>query len=172
MTSSRIPHALDFAPWLSIAHRYDGLRELLQDGTLNPTVREFFRGTRFPVELVHEKTPWCAAFACTVFEISGVPHPRSARARDFLHSPHFVKLVSPVLGSLLVFERSTPGLASDRYGHVGFCDAALVSVHQLEVSCFGGNQANAACARRKKMEHLIAPLWPKGHPLPPAAVLA
>jgi uncharacterized protein (TIGR02594 family) len=163
----------DFAPWLRIAHRYDGLRELLDDGQLSPTVRDFFRATKYPRELVTTKTPWCAAFACPVFEICGVPHPHSARARDFLKSPHFVALRAPVLGSLLVFERHQPGtLASDTYGHVGFCARALVSPHQLEVQCFGGNQDNAACARRKKLEHLIASLWPKGHPLPPDAVLA
>lgn len=165
--------AADFAPWLRIAHRWDGLRELDDAGELNPTVREFFVVTRFPRELVNKKTSWCAAFACTVFEIAGVPHPHSARARDFLKSPHFVQLRAPVLGCVLVFERTQPGaLANDAQGHVGFCDRALVSPHQLEVVCFGGNQDNAVCGRRKLLEHLIAPLWPKGYPLPPSAVLA
>lgn len=158
----------EFAPWLGIAHRYDGLRELEPDGTLNPTVRDMFRNTRFPRELVNVKTAWCGAFACTVFEIAGVQHPHTARARDFIGSPLFVHLQFPVLGSLLVFERAS-GLQSDKTGHVTFCDRSLVSPSQLEVQCFGGNQDNAVCGRRKKLQHLIASLWPKGWPLPPDA---
>lgn len=162
----------DLCPWLRIAHRWDGLRELDDAHELNPVVREFFRVTRFPRELVNKRTSWCAAFACTVLELAGVPHPRSARARDFLRSPHFVTLKHPVRGCVLVFEREVGGVVSDIYGHVGFCDRDLVSLTQLEVVCFGGNQDNAACARRKKLEHMIAPLWPKGWPLPPGAELA
>lgn len=163
----------DFAPWLRIAHRWSGLRELLDDsGELNPTVREFFRATRFPSELVNKRTSWCAAFVCTVLELAGVAHPHSARARDFLASPHFVPLVAPVRGCVLVFERSVSGVVSDIYGHVAFCDRDLVSPTQAEVVAFGGNQDNAVCARRKKLEHLIAPLWPRGWALPPGAELA
>jgi uncharacterized protein (TIGR02594 family) len=162
----------EFAPWLRIAHRWDGLRELDDLGELNATVREFFRATRFPRELVNKRTAWCSAFACTVFELCSIPHPHSARARDFLDSPHFVALRAPVRGCLLVFERSAGGLASDLYGHVGFCDRTPLSATQADVVCFGGNQDNAACARRKKLEHLIASLWPKGWPLPPGAELA
>jgi len=161
----------EHCPWLRIAHRWDGLRELDDTGELNPVVREFFRVTRFPRELVNKKTSWCAAFVCTVLELAGVPHPRSARARDFLASPHFVHLRAPVLGCVLVFERTVGGVVSETYGHVGFCDRAPLSAAQLDVVCFGGNQDNAACARRKKLEHLIASLWPKGWPLPPGAVL-
>lgn len=162
----------EHCPWLRIAHRYDGLRELEPDGSLNSTVRDFFKCTRYPRELVTVKTPWCSAFACTVFELCGVPHPFSARARDFLGSPHFVTLKHPVLGSLLVFERSVPGVASDKHGHVAFCDRALVTPTQPEVVAFGGNQDNAVCSRRKKVDHLIATLWPRGFELPPSAELA
>lgn len=161
----------EFSPWLRIAHRYDGLRELDDSGELNPTVRDFFRNTRFPRELVTKSTAWCSAFVCTVFEISGVPHPHSARARDFLRSPLFVELRAPVLGCVLVFER-TVGLTHDLYGHVAFCDRSLLSAQQLDVVCFGGNQDNAACARRKNLATLVASLWPKGYPMPPDAVLA
>lgn len=166
------PNTTEFAPWLRIAHRWDGLRELDDAGELSPTVRQFFRATRFPRELVNKKTAWCAALVCTCFELLGIQHPRSARARDFLGSPHFVVLRAPVRGCVLVFERAVGGVASDLYGHVGFCDRDLVSASQTDVMCFGGNQDNAACARRKKLEHLIASLWPKGWPLPPGAELA
>ncbi len=170
--SQQIGGSFEYCPWLRIAHRWDGLRELDDAGELNSVVREFFRATRYPRELVNKRTAWCSAFACTVLELAGVPHPRSARARDFLNSPHFVALRAPVLGSLLVFERSVGGLASDTYGHVAFCDRGLVSAAQTEVVSFGGNQDNAVCGRRKKLEHLIAALWPKGWPLPPGAELA
>lgn len=162
----------EFCPWLRIAHRWDGLRELDDLGELNPVVREFFKVTRYPRELVNKRTSWCSAYACTVLELAGIPHPRSARARDFLSSPHFVALRAPVRGCVLVFERSVGGLVSDIYGHVGFCDRDLVSPSQLDVMCFAGNQDNAVCGRRKKLEHLIASLWPKGWPLPPGAELA
>lgn len=162
----------ELCPWLRVAHQYDGLRELTDAGELSDTVRDFFRSTRFPRELVNKRTAWCSAFACTCFELAGVKHPRSARARDFLDSPHFVRLKRPVRGALLVFERFVAGKVSDDAGHVGFCDRDLVSPHQLEVACYGGNQRNAACMERKKLQHLIATLWPKGWPLPPGAELA
>jgi len=162
----------ELCPWLRIAHQYDGLRELTDAGELNDTVRDFFRSTRFPRELVDKRTPWCAAFACTCFELANVKHPRSARAKDFLDSPHFVKLRRPVRGAALVFERFVAGKLTEHAGHVTFCDRDPLSVHQVEVACFGGNQRNAACMERRKTEHLIATLWPKGWPLPPGAELA
>jgi uncharacterized protein (TIGR02594 family) len=161
----------DLCPWLRIAHRYDGLRELDDLGELNDTVRHFFKNTGYPWGLVTKKTPWCSAFACTVFQTLNIPHPRSARARDFVRSPHFVKLKRPVRGAVLVFERHVPGKPNDLHGHVTFCDRELVSPHQVEAYCFGGNQDNGACSRRQKLEHLIASLWPKGWPLPPGAEL-
>jgi uncharacterized protein (TIGR02594 family) len=161
----------ELAPWLRIAHRWDGLAELDDAGELSPTVRDFFRVTRFPLELVNKRTSWCAAFACTVCELAGIPHPHSARARDFLDSPHFVKLRAPVLGCLLIFERAVGGTVSETYGHVGFCDRELLYAQQDDVMCFGGNQDNRACSRRKKRAGLIACLWPKGWPLPPGAQL-
>lgn len=159
----------DLCPWLRIAHRYDGLRELDDAGNLSPTVRDFFRNTKYPRELVDKRTPWCAAFAATCFEVCNVPHPHSARARDYVDSPLFVHLRSPVRGAALVFERGRPGALT---GHIGFCDRDLVSPLQLEVACFGGNQDNGANMRRKKLAELIATLWPKGYPLPPGAVFA
>lgn len=160
----------DLAPWLRMAHRYDGLRELDEDGELNPTVRSFFRSTHYPMELVTKRTPWCSAFACTVFELCHVPHPHSARARDWLASPLFIHLREPVLGAVLVFDRQVTG-TDTLHGHIGFCDRALVSSHQTDVQCFAGNQSNAVCGRRQNLAHLIGVLWPAGYPVHPAAVL-
>jgi uncharacterized protein (TIGR02594 family) len=161
----------ELAPWLRIAHRYDGLRELDDQGELAETVRHFFKNTSYPWGLVTKKTPWCSAFACTVFQTLGIPHPRSARARDFVRSPHFVKLKRPVRGAVCVFERRVAGRPNDQAAHVTFCDRDLVSVQQQELACFGGNQDNGACLRRQNLEGLIAALWPQGWPLPPGAEL-
>jgi uncharacterized protein (TIGR02594 family) len=162
----------ELAPWLRVAHRYDGLRELDEAGELSPTVRAFFKNTSYPYGLVTKKTPWCAAFVCTVLQTVGVAHPRTARARDFLSSVHFLHIREPVIGALLVFDRKIAGGAAQTlHGHIGFCDRALLSSSQRDVMCFGGNQDNACCARRQPLDHLIGVLWPRGHDVHPSAVL-
>jgi uncharacterized protein (TIGR02594 family) len=157
----------DWCPWLRIAQRFDGQRELGDDGQLSQTVRGFFRATRFPPGLINERTSWCAAFVCTVLDLAGIEHPRSARARDFI--AWGTELKQPVRGAVLVFERTIGGKTSENHGHVAICDRDLVSPQQLEVSCIGGNQDNAVCSRRKKLEHLLSARWPRGWPLPPGA---
>lgn len=157
-------------PWMRLAHQYDGLSELNDRGELHPTVRLFFVHTRFPRSQITKRTSWCAAFACTVLARAGLEHPNSAKAYDFLDSPHFVRLRAPVLGALLVFDR-TPDNDRDQAGHVAFCDSERLSP-LLDVACLGGNQGNAVCTRRRTLEHLLAALWPRGQPLPPGAVLA
>ena len=112
----RTAAAFAHCPWMRIAHEYEGLRELDAQGELNPLVRDFFRQTRFPLSLVNKYTSWCAAFVCTVLHRAGLRHPRSAKAYDFLDSPHFVRLRAPVLGSILVFDR-TPDNEKDELGH-------------------------------------------------------
>jgi uncharacterized protein (TIGR02594 family) len=154
-------------PWMRIAQRYEGLRERTDDGKLAQVVRDFFRFTRFPPHLVNERTSWCAAFACTVLEIAGLESPHSAKARHFLDWG--LPLARPVYGSILVFSRGP--LEIDERGHVGFCARELV-LHAGDVACLAGNQDNAVCTRRKKLDRLLGVRWPKEWPLPDGAEVA
>lgn len=151
---------IELAPWLRHARQHDGLRERMADGTLNPVVRDCFRHTRFPAAMVSIRTPWCGAFACACLELADVRSPRTARARDFLDWG--IALVWPVFGAALVFERGPGG------GHVGFCDRGL-QLGALTISCFGGNQGDAACSRPQPLAALLGVRWPDGWPLPPEA---
>jgi uncharacterized protein (TIGR02594 family) len=154
----------DYAPWLRTAKRFNGLREIDDQGELSPAVTEFFLCTRFPPALVNKRTPWCAAFVCAVLEQHGIAHPRSARARDFLGWGQ--ELLYPVPGAVLVFERGQMG----KQGHVAFCDLELATWNQSTVRVLGGNQDNAVCSRRYEVENLLSARWPVGWPLPPGAV--
>jgi uncharacterized protein (TIGR02594 family) len=150
---------------MPIAKGFDGLRERTPEGLLNEVVRDFFRSTRFPLQLVTLHTAWCGAFACAVLEMARRPSPRSARARDFLR--YGVELRYPVFGSILVFERGS-GRADDERGHVGFCDRTP-ALAASDVSCFAGNQSNAACTRLQPMRLLLGVRWPPGCALSPDA---
>lgn len=153
------------APWMKVAHSYLGLREVLTDGTLNPTVREFFRATRYPMDQVNVVTPWCSSFGCAVVSQVGIVSPRSARARDWLSWG--IGLSRPIYGSMLVFIR---GDASKMQGHFGFCDATPAEGSSV-IDCLGGNQANSVCVRSKPRAELLGIRWPAHWPVPPEALL-
>jgi len=71
-------------PWLIAARKEIGFRE-----------RPGNQGIERYTVLAHAGSPgdpWCAIFANAMLEASGYPGTRSAAARSFEHSPHFVRL--------------------------------------------------------------------------------
>jgi len=154
---------LKFAHWMPIARGYLGLPERLGDG-LNPEISTFFSCTRFPRDQITIDTSWCSAFACTVMQRAGLPHPHSAAARHWI--PWGRALLLPVYGAVLIFAR---GVDQTR-GHVGFSAQLLFHPDAREVSCLAGNQRNKVCIASHPMHTLLGVRWPVGVPLPPDAV--
>jgi uncharacterized protein (TIGR02594 family) len=149
------------APWLTRGLSYLGRREIV-GGKLSAWVRTLFKRTRFPAELVTEKTAWCAAFLCTVLEECGVRSPRSARARDFLSWG--IGLAHPIPGSILVFTRGDPSADT---AHVALC---VCNLPGGRVQALGGNQRNAVTIETRLRAQLLGVRWPSDHPLPQEAV--
>src|SRR5215510_6324904 len=71
-------------PWLILARREIGFRE-----------RSGNRGIERYVSLAHAGSPgdpWCAIFVNAMLESAGYPGTRSAAARSFERSQHFIRL--------------------------------------------------------------------------------
>lgn len=152
----------DLAPWMARGLSYLGRREIVR-GKLSEWVRSLFTRTRFPREMVNEKTAWCGAYACTVLEESGIRSPRSARARDFLSWG--IALAHPIPGALCVFTRGDPSADT---AHVAFCVRLLSDGRTLQA--LGGNQRNAVTIENRLRAQLLGVRWPADQPLPRDAV--
>jgi hypothetical protein len=132
-------------------------------------VLAYYACTKLPSDLwVPTKTPWCAAFVCWVLEQSGIPHPHSARARDFAS---WGRACESKLGAIVVLSRVVHGgdpapsprsgpwpMPSQQpphngLGHVGFLLSANVRGH---VFVLGGNQDNSVCVKAYESRHVLA----------------
>lgn len=163
---TRPARPIDYAPWMRVAGKMVGLRELI-GGELNPEVRRFFTHTKFPMHLVNSRTSWCAAWASTVLDLAQVESPHTASARAFLH--YGVPLAQPVYGALLIFSRGTGSKDDETKGHVGFCPEILHDHHATQVLCLAGNQRNRICSIPQAKSRLLGVRWPPNLPLPPTA---
>lgn len=166
--SSRPPKPVDYAPWMRVAGKMVGLRELI-GGELNPEVRRFFNHTKYPMHLVNKRTSWCGAWASTVLDLAQIESPHTASARAFLH--YGVALAQPVYGSIMVFSRGTGAADDETKGHVGFCSEALHDPTATQVMCLAGNQHNKVCSIPQTKSRLLGVRWPPNLPLPPTAAL-
>lgn len=111
---------------------FNGMKELLPDGTLEPRVRALFEHTRFPAKMVNTQTAWCAAFWCAMLEREGLKSPHSAAADSF---STFGLKCSPRVGAFVVIPRE------GGRKHVT-CWAGQAGSQFLG---FGGNQRNSVC---------------------------
>lgn len=139
--------------WLLVMRKYDGMHELLPDGTLNPEVRKAFEYTLFPKDRIDAKTAWCAAQACRCLEVSGVKSPFSAAAIDF---EDFGDECSPATpGAILIFRRNDA--RNPRARHVGFSEGLT---DDGRVLCRAGNQHNKCCVVPRDLADLVTARWP------------
>lgn len=120
--------------WLSLAKREIGVSEIVGAET-NPRIAEYHKFTSLKAS--SDEVPWCSSFACWVMEVSGIPSPKSARARSWLDWG--VKIDKPTLGCLVVLTRGN----STETGHVGF----YVGESPGFISMLGGNQSNRVCVQ-------------------------
>ena len=122
----------DAPEWFQQALLFNGMRETLPDGSLDPRVRGFFAHTNFPSTLINAETAWCAAFCCAMLERTGYKSPHSAAAKDFAKWGIDSR---PVIGAFVVMPR-TGGSK-----HVTMWAGTAGPGHFLG---YGGNQGNHA----------------------------
>ncbi len=100
--------------------------------------------------------PWCAIFVNAKLEQAGFRGTRSAMARSFENSPHFVKLNGPTLGAIVTMWR---GSRSSGNGHVFIYTGTDA---QGRVWGIGGNESDAVREAPHEPSRVVGYFWPKG----------
>ena len=145
-------------PWLRIAQQelQAGVREIPGSGN-DTRVLEYHLATG--LQASQDSVPWCASIVSWCLGRAGVPHPASARARDFLRWGQPLSI--PAHGSVGIFQRGRgpqPGpTVVDAPGHVGFL-VGEASTDELLV--LGGNQSDRVCVRVYSVTALLSCRWP------------
>jgi uncharacterized protein (TIGR02594 family) len=143
-------------PWVRLAYADIGTEETLDNGKLNPKVRDYFLHTTFPWALINRKTAWCAAAMCAWLERSGFRSPHSASSLAFLT---WGEPCDPLFfGSVLVFSRPVSGTQPGNYGHV----TLSVGHDERDYHCLGGNQRNSVCIAEYQKPRLLGARLPLG----------
>jgi uncharacterized protein (TIGR02594 family) len=163
------------APWLEIALREAGVKEVPGLEKNNPRILEYI--SSFPYlrdvrylgreskadERVHseaevDETAWCACFVAWCLRKAGQPTPgTTARAKDWLQFG--TALSRPRLGAITVVHkhptRSTAGMTTSG-NHVAFYLRGPAHAPTL----FGGNQADKVCAKTFHGYSVLGWRWP------------
>jgi uncharacterized protein (TIGR02594 family) len=143
--------------WLSIARKYDGVREI-PGPSIHPTIQGWANalGGWVAKWFVDDATPWCALFAWRVMQEAGFPIKSGAalvRAKAFVD--YGTALETPTLGCILVFDRAGGG-------HVGF----YVGETDKAFLVYGGNQDDSVKETPIAKSRCVAMRWPPGALLP------
>lgn len=120
------------APWMAIAEKYSGIKEL-SGSRHNPVIVGFFAKSGHP-EIKDDETAWCSAFVNAVFYEYGVKGTNNLMARSWLKWSQGEKVSTPKYGDVVIFSRGNNGYS----GHVGF----FVRWDDEFVYVLGGNQGN------------------------------
>lgn len=147
---------LDAAPWLDLARREIGVREVAGPGS-NPRILGYFRDAALP-HFQDDAISWCAAFVGAMLRRTGLPNTGSGMARSYLGWG----FPSPLrVGAIAVFPRND----NPAQGHVGF----IVAIRGNKIDILGGNQSNMVCVQTRDVSELL----PNGVRWPyPAAIEA
>jgi uncharacterized protein (TIGR02594 family) len=121
----------DDPPWLQIAFRHLGDREIPGRLVDNPVILNFAASTPGAVD---EEIPWCSSFVNFCFEESGIKGTDNRAARSWLNFG--TPTNTPVRGCVVVFKRGAEGSG---LGHVGFY---LSGSTQTGIRVIGGNQSD------------------------------
>lgn len=144
--------------WIEIAKKYEGTKEVPGTQFSNPVIVGFWKMARLS-GIKNDHVPWCAGFACAVFEESGIRSPRSDAAKSFL--TWGVRIPMATVGCVVVFNRA------GGY-HVGFC-VGKNRAGQLLI--LGGNQNDSVKVSAFNLERVAGYIWPPGVPIPALATL-
>lgn len=138
--------------WLTIAKRYDGLREVVGPRH-NSTIIGWL--TKLRAWWRDDETPWCGIFVAHCMQEAGLPFPKLyMRAKAWSDYGSLLRPDRLAPGAILVFDRSGGG-------HVGF----YVGEDAGHYFVLGGNQGNAVNVMKLGKSRLVASRWPKGEPV-------
>ena len=146
-------------PWLAEAHRLRGVKEAA--GAANNRVIMDWADA-LDVGFSSDEVAWCGLF---VGHCMGSTLPEEPMPANILGARQWLKYgqqVTPQLGSVLVFWRSSP---DSWKGHVGLYWAEDATHYH----CLGGNQSNAVNIKRMPKSRLLQARWPKS--LAPAKIV-
>ncbi len=135
-------------PWMIRALNELGVHEIAGPEA-NKRIIEYDAETK--LKATSDEVAWCSAFACAMMEWSGIPSPRSARARDWLTWGREIE--KPTYGCVVILQRNN----NPSQGHVGFYEAEDMTHIQL----LGGNQGDRVCLMHFPKELIL------GYRLPP-----
>lgn len=147
--------------WLTAARKYLGLDEDAGKAT-DPTISRWLKTLK--AWWTDDETPWCGTYVAAAFTDVGItPVKHWYRAKAWLEWGQ--KLADPILGCVVIFER-TGG------GHVGF----VVGVDKTgRLLVLGGNQGNKVSIAPFERTRVLGYRWPPGRiyaPFEPLAVFA
>lgn len=143
--SCRTENAPTDPPWLTVARNEIGFRERFGN-----------RGIERYVTLAHAGSPgdpWCAIFVNAMLESAGYPGTRSAAARSFEHSQHFVRLEGPALGCIVTMWRQSK---ASGLGHVFF----YLGENDKGLLALGGNQSDQVSIQYEPQSRIVGYWWP------------
>lgn len=137
--------------WLINARKDVGQKEIV-GRKHNPYVLRLWTLIRAP--FTDDETPWCAGFVGGKLEEAGFKSTRSAWARSYMNWG--VKLTSPCLGCIVVYERGP------KSGHVNF----FLGFDKFgNIVGIGGNQGNAVSISVTSKTRVLGYRFPLGVPV-------
>lgn len=136
--------------WVEKLDKHSGMPEVVA-GKLNPKITEMFRTTRFPIDKLTNKTPWCAAGIGWALREAGFQGTRSAAAASY--ATYGIE-VPPQYGAIAVFSPATPDAGLS--GHVSF----IVGLDHDSYLCLGANQSNTIRRTWYPRSRLVACRYP------------
>ena len=138
-------------PWVHVARKYLGLREIAGAPT-EPTIARWL--SKLNAWWKDDETPWCGTFVAAVMQEVDYERPKHwYRAKGWLEWG--VPLTEPKHGCVVVFERQGGG-------HVGFV-VGRTGAGWLMV--LGGNQGNAVTIASFDPSRVLGYRWPRAYPL-------
>ena len=151
------PIAAAAPAWLTIAIGEENQAEIVGKRD-NPRIVEYLRTTETSaplLQLLHDETPWCAAFVNWCFMRVGIVGTNRKNARSWLSWGK--PLAAPQLGCVAIFSAEARGAFA---GHVGF----YVQHTPQQIHVFGGNQRNRVCLQPRAASTLLGYRWPSDLP--------
>lgn len=140
--------------WIVEASRHIGVREI-PGVNHHPRILSWWKAIKRG-GIKSDEVPWCAAFVGAQLEAVGIISSRYESAKSYLTWGR--RLDKPVVGCIVVFERSVGG-------HVGF----VVGVNELgDLLVLGGNQNDEVNIRAFRHDRVVGYRWPVAVPLPGA----
>lgn len=143
--------------WLLEAEKHIGEREVPGNGN-NPWIVSLWKAIKRG-GIKSDAVPWCAAFVGGCLEAVGLISSRYESAKSYL--TWGVKLHTPVIGCIVVFER-------EGGGHVGF---VVGRDPEMKLLVLGGNQGDEVNVRSFPVARVVGYRWPAAVPLPDAPPL-